>query len=130
MIDYPWNKHCLVKQRHHSAKLQIIEVFFSLFTLTITEAFTRDRRQAQNFQPFGAGFPFQPLPFPQVPVGGAGQGQGSFVSSSLSQSRFGDDEPVVSGQTTVIRQKDGKYEQTNYHHRPDGSVGQTHSSGM
>lgn len=105
-------------------------LFIAVIGLAASEAFTRDRRQVQNFQPFGNQFPFQQLPFPQIPVGGAGQGQGSFVSTSQTlNSRFGDDEPVVSGQTTVIRHKDGKYEQTNYHHRPDGSTGQTHSSG-
>lgn len=79
----------------------------------------RARRQIQPFQPFGQ--PFQPFPFPAVQPG---QGQGSFVSSSQTlNSRFGDDEPTYTGQSTVIHHgNDGKYQQTNTFIRPDGSV--------
>jgi len=77
------------------------------------------RRQIQPFQPFG--FPqFQPIqPF----VAGQGQGQGSFVSTSQTlNSRFGEDEPQVSHQSTVITSNDGKYQQTNTYTRPDGQT--------
>ena len=86
----------------------------------------RVRRQVQ---PFGnAGFPFQPFPFPAIQPGAGGQG--SFVSTSQTlNSRFGEDEPVVSGQTTVIHSNDGKYTQTNTYLRPDGSVTSNKQSG-
>jgi hypothetical protein len=77
----------------------------------------RVRRQVQpNFGGFA--FPQPVFNFPQIQPG---QGQGSFVSSSLS-SRFGEDEPVVTGQTSTIHTSDGKYHQTNTVLRPDGTV--------
>lgn len=79
----------------------------------------RVRRQFQPIQPFGFN-----QNFPNFPVIQPGQGQGSFVSTSQTlNSRFGDDEPTVSGQSTVIHtNKDGKVTQTNTYLRPDGSV--------
>jgi hypothetical protein len=79
----------------------------------------RARRQIQPFQPFGQqGFGF--APFPQIQPG---QGTGTFTSSSQTlNSRFGDDEPVVSGQTTVIHQSGNKVTQTNTYLRPDGTT--------
>lgn len=80
------------------------------------------RRQIQSFNPYGQpGFGFA---FPnQFPSAQPGQGQGTFVGTSSSlHTRFGDDEPTVSGQSTVFHHKDGKYQQTNTYVRPDGSV--------
>jgi hypothetical protein len=79
----------------------------------------RVRRQVQpnNFQPFG--FPQPIFPFPNIQPGAAG----TFTSSSQTlSSRFGEDEPVVSGTSTIITNKDGKYQQTSTHLRPDGST--------
>lgn len=76
----------------------------------------------------GPGFGFQP--FPNFPAIQPGQGQGTFVSSSQSlHTRFGDDEPTYSGQSTVIHSNDGKYQQTNTFTRPDGSVTTNKQSG-
>jgi hypothetical protein len=79
----------------------------------------RVRRQVQPFQPFG-----QPaFGFPAFPNIQPGQGQGTFVSSSQTlNSRFGDDEPVVTGQSTVIHSTGNKVTQTNTYLRPDGST--------
>lgn len=84
----------------------------------------RVRRQVQPgaFNPFPGGFAFpQPMfNFPNVP---AGQGQGSFVSTSQTlSSRFGDDEPVVTGQTQTFHHNAGQYQQVTTNLRPDGSV--------
>lgn len=86
----------------------------------------RVRRQVQpGFGGFG--FPQPTFNFPQFKPG---QGQGSFVQSSQSlSSRFGEDEPVVTGQTQIIHSSDGKYHQTNTFLRPDGTVQTNKQSG-
>lgn len=89
----------------------------------------RVRRQIQPIQPFGnVGFGFpQPL-FPNFPQG---QGtQGTFASSSQSvSSRFGEDEPVYTAQSSVGHHSKGQYHQTNTYTRPDGSVTTNKQSG-
>jgi len=86
----------------------------------------RVRRQVQpGFGGFG--FPQPVFTFPQFKPG---QGQGSFVQSSQSlTSRFGEDEPVVTGQTQTFHSSGGKYQQTNTVLRPDGTVETNKQSG-
>lgn len=88
------------------------------------------RRQLQPIQPFGnAGFAFPQFAFPAFPQPGQG-GQGTFVSSSQSlDNRFGGDEPVVSGQSSVVHHNNGQYHQTNTFVKPDGTVSTNHHSG-
>ncbi|CRL07396.1 CLUMA_CG020369, isoform A [Clunio marinus] len=88
----------------------------------VSETLKRDRRQ---IQPFGTpNFGFQPLQFPQIQPG---QGQGSFVSNSIS-SRFGED--GVQQETHVVHSSDGQnYQQTNTYVRPDGTVYSNRQSG-
>jgi len=81
----------------------------------------RVRRQVQ---PGFGGFAFpQPVfNFPQFQPG-QGQGQGSFVQSSQTlSSRFGEDEPVITGQTQTFHTSGGKFQSTSTVLRPDGSV--------
>lgn len=80
----------------------------------------RVRRQVQ---PGFGGFAFpQPVfNFPQFQPGQGGQG--SFVQSSQTlSSRFGEDEPVVTGQTQTFHSSGGKFQSTHTVLRPDGSV--------
>lgn len=92
----------------------------------------RIRRQVP-IQPFNnnAGFGFPQNFFNQFPQPQPGQGtQGTYVSSSQTvNSRFGEDEPVVSGQSTVVHHHKGQYHQTNTYVRPDGSVTSNQHSG-
>ncbi|KAG5670899.1 hypothetical protein PVAND_001130 [Polypedilum vanderplanki] len=95
------------------------------------ETLNRVRRQVQpGFnQPNFGGFAFpQPVfNFPQI---NPAQGTGSFVSSSQSlSSRFGDDEPVIKGQTQTFHHSDGKYHQITSHLNPDGTVTTNKQSG-
>ncbi|XP_070497947.1 basic salivary proline-rich protein 1-like isoform X2 [Chironomus tepperi] len=71
---------------------------------------------------FGPGFAF-PQPVFNFPSGFPAQGQGSFVQSSQTlSSRFGEDEPVVTGQTQTFHSSGGKYQHTQTVLRPDGTV--------
>ena len=90
-------------------------------------------RQRRQIQPFGQpqfGFPNQGFPAFQFPQ--AGQGTGTFSGISTSQtlnSRFGDDEPVVTGNTQTISSNNGVFQSTNTVLRPDGSVTTNKQSG-
>lgn len=92
------------------------------------DTLSRVRRQS-NFNPNFGGFAFpQPVfNFPQIQPG---QGQGSFVSTSQTlSSRFGEDEPVVTGQTQTFHTSGGQYQQTTTNLRPDGTVTTNKQSG-
>ncbi|CAO1423981.1 unnamed protein product [Diamesa tonsa] len=94
-----------------------------------SEVLFRQRRQIQPFGQPQFGFPNQ---FPSFPFPQGGQGQGSFSGISTSQtlnSRFGDDEPVVTGNTQTITSNNGVYQATNTVIKPDGSVHTNKQSG-
>lgn len=79
---------------------------------------------------FPAGFgSFPNFGFPQPQPGQPGT-QTSFVSTSQTlNSRFGEDEPIVTGQQTVFQSSGNKFTQTNTVIRPDGSVTTNKQSG-
>lgn len=53
----------------------------------------------------------------------------SGVSSHQTVSRFGDDEPVITGSSQVIHSTGNKFTQTTTHLGPDGKVQQQSTSG-
>jgi hypothetical protein len=87
----------------------------------------RARRQIAPFQPFGQQPGFGFAPFPNIQPG---QGSGTFTSSSQTlNSRFGEDEPKVTGTSTIIQTSGNKFTQTNTVLRPDGTSYSNQHSG-
>lgn len=76
------------------------------------------------------GFPNFPFPQPNFnfPQPGAPGTQTSFTSQTLN-TRFGENEPVVTGQSTQFTSTGNKFQQTNTFIRPDGTVETNKQSG-